>query len=625
MKKVVYIITFVFFICHANLFASNDLDAYKEKLLSYRYTKYLDSTKFYFNKALPLALQQKDSVSVFYLYKHLGDAYEHHQLIDSTLKMYDVCEKYIPTNNYKLKSFLLNDKAYTYSLLYDYDKSAELRLQALELAKISNDKREIASVTLDVAAGFAEINLYKQAEQYYLQSIQLAQSINDTAMLSYAYRYYGEYLINIHEYNAAQINLNKALQFSGFLKDSISMAFTWHHLADYYWNTKKTDSCFLVAKKAESIWERRVEYIDLSVVCLQMGKYYLALNNNTEAEHYLKKAEKYMLNDIYFNQTLFSNLANLYNKKGNTKLAFDYLLQSNKLTEEIKEKEKVAKKTGLQLKFETNQKEIEIKKEKQQRELADINSKNKTAQRNIIFMALVFIILVLAIIVFAYFKIKEKNKLLNKSNADLENLAHQKQILLKEVHHRVKNNLTTLKSLFYLQAKSSDKEEVKLALEECQQRIQSMALIHQSLYEENENEKIEFLHFLKQLFNELELSSKPTDKEIEIEYKGMNVELDMSTALFLGLILNELATNSYKYAFKESTMGKIGVELQKATNKLTVIYYDSGSGLSFDYEEGRGGFGFKLMRILTQQINATITYKKLTDASQFKIEIPLEQ
>ena len=142
---------------------------------------------------------------------------------------------------------------------------------------------------------------------------------------------------------------------------------------------------------------------------------------------------------------------------------------------------------------------------------------------------------------------------------------------------------------------------------------------------ESENEKIEFLHFLKQLFNELELSSKPADKEIDIEYKGMNLELDMSTALFLGLILNELATNSYKYAFKEKQIGTIGVELQKKTKQLTVIYYDTGAGLSFDYEDQKGGFGFKLMRILTEQINAVISYQKLPNKSQFKIEIPLDQ
>jgi two-component sensor histidine kinase len=538
--------------------------------------------------------------------------------------MYNICERYIPANNYKLKSFLLNDKAYTYTLLYDYDKAAELTLQALELAKKSGDKREVASASISVAEGFSTMNLNKQAEQYYQQSITVAQSAKDTGMLSYSYRYYGVHLLKNKQWQQAFLNLTKAKDISILLKDSISLAFVWHHLADYYWNFKQTDSCFYFAKKAEGVWERRAEYIDVSAVCMQIGGFYLQLGNFKEAGLYLKKSEKYMDDSPYAREKLFGALAELYNKTGNTKLAFDYLLKAKKTAEDIKEKESTAKVMSLRIKFEADQKEIEIQKEKEQRNLAYLDSKNKTAQRNIVFVVLFFVLLSLGIIVFAYLKIKNKNKLLHQSNADLENLAKQKQILLKEVHHRVKNNLTTLKSLFYLQAKSSDKEEVKLALEECQQRIQSMALIHQSLYEENENEKIEFLHFLKQLFNELELSSKPADKEIEIEYKGMNLELDMSTALFLGLILNELATNSYKYAFKESQAGKIGIELQKTDARLTIIYYDTGIGLSFGYEEQKGGFGFKLMRILTEQIDAVLTYEKLQNKSQFKIEIPLE-
>ena len=340
---------------------------------------------------------------------------------------------------------------------------------------------------------------------------------------------------------------------------------------------------------------------------------------------YLNKSEKYVDDNPYAREQLYTAQADLYNKTGNAKLAFDYLLKAKKMAEEIKEKESTAKVMSLRIKFEADQKEIEIKKEREKRELADLNSRKKTTQRNIIFIVLFFVLLTLSIIVFAYLKIKNKNRLLHQSNNHLEELAHQKQILLKEVHHRVKNNLTTLKSLFYLQAKSAKKEEVKLALEECQQRIQSMALVHQSLYEENESEKIEFMHFLKQLFDELELSIKPVNKEIGIKYSGVDIELDMNIALFLGLILNELATNSYKYAFQENKIGTIGVELQKANHKLVVIYYDTGLGMPFGYEEQKGGFGFKLMRILTEQIDAVITYQKLSNRSEFKIEIPLEQ
>ena len=94
----------------SNINAQDKLAIYKSKAKAYSYTPYLDSAKFYFKKALPLALKRKDSVSVFRIHKYMGDAYEHHQKLDSTLLMYDFSEKYIPKNNLKLKAFLLNDK-----------------------------------------------------------------------------------------------------------------------------------------------------------------------------------------------------------------------------------------------------------------------------------------------------------------------------------------------------------------------------------------------------------------------------------------------------------------------------------------------------------------------------------
>ncbi len=135
MKKVVLFFILSFFVYETKSTANYSFKYYDNKLVEYRYTKYLDSAIYYFNKSLYLALKQNDSVSVFYLYKHLGDAYEHHGFIDSTFRMYNICEKYIPVSNFRLKAFLLHDKAYTYSLLYNYDKAAELTLQALKLAK----------------------------------------------------------------------------------------------------------------------------------------------------------------------------------------------------------------------------------------------------------------------------------------------------------------------------------------------------------------------------------------------------------------------------------------------------------------------------------------------------------
>lgn len=605
--------------------AQQSAEYHDKKLKEFRYSKHLDSSRFHFIEGVKYASIQNDSNKLFYLHKHMGDAYEHHQKLDSTLYMYELCEKFIQKNNYKLKSFLLNDKSYTYQLLYDYDKSAELVLEALKFAEKSNDSREIASVAISVADGFSRMSLNDEADSYYKQAIKIAMSKKDTGMLSYAYRYYANHLIDNFELTKGYYNLKEAIKYSCELKDSISLAFGWHNLSTYFWQIKQVDSAFYYEKKAEHIWEVRAEYIDYSNSLMKQGKYYLELNNFKEAEKNLKKAEKYILNDLYFNSELYGYLAELYNKIGQSKVAFDYLLKAKNLSNEISEKESKAKLMGLRVKFQTDQKEKIILQEKEKSAIALDEAKNKTKERNTILIILILSVFLLTVIVYSYFKIKKKNNRLSELNKDLELSSLQKMYLLKEVHHRVKNNLTTLKSLFYLQAKASNSTEVKAVLEESQLRIQSMALIHQSLYEENENEKVEFKHFLQQLFNELELSIKPPDKDIEIIFKGLEINLDISTALFLGLILNELATNSFKYAFKDRDSGSIEIELISKNKELLVHYSDSGIGLKNGFELSKGGFGFKLLSILTQQINAKLTYQKTDIASIFTIEIPLEQ
>lgn len=601
------------------------LDNYRKKIIVYRYTKHLDSAVYYFKKALPIAVKQNDSIALFYIHKTLGDAYEHHHFIDSTLFLYEKCEQLIPKGNIKLKSFLLNDKAYTYRLLYDYDKSAELVLQAHKIAEESMDKREIASTALGVADGFLIMKMDKQTDLYFNKAITIGEESKDTGILSQAYRYYGEFLLNQHDLKRAYTNLRKAEVLSRYLNDSISMAFTWHHLADYYWKVNEHDSCFYFAKRAEAIWEERAEVIDLSAVCLQIGNYYMQLNNLKEAESYLKKSEKYALDDNYFNERLFSTFSKLYVKKGNVALAYEYLLKANSISEKIREQELIGKQAGLRIKFDADQKEVLLKKEKEQSLLLKQEGERKTQQRNMVVLVLFFVFVVASIMIFAYVKIKRKNAELKITNDALEISGEQKLLLLKEVHHRVKNNLTTLKSLFYLQAKASDSSEVKSVLEECQLRIQSMALIHQNLYEGSETGKVEFEYFLKQLFNELELSFRPVDKEVETIIKVADREVDMSIALFLGLILNELATNSFKYAFNSQTSGNIIVELIEKEGQLLVVYSDNGAGLKNGFDLSGGGFGFGLISILTQQINATITYSYINSLSTFTIEIPDER
>ena len=189
MTKKLFIILQLLFTLTNFVNAQENLPLYKSKIEQYKYSKYFDSTKFYFKKALPIALKNNDTLSVFYLYKSMGDGYEHHLFRDSTLLMYDFCEKFIPRKNTKLKSFLLNDRAYTYDLLHDYEMATQLRLKALKIAEKSGNKDQIANIMTNLADGLSKLNLNNDAEKYYNKAIEISKLSKRVELVEYSHRY----------------------------------------------------------------------------------------------------------------------------------------------------------------------------------------------------------------------------------------------------------------------------------------------------------------------------------------------------------------------------------------------------------------------------------------------------
>lgn len=594
-------------------------------MVQFRYTRFLDSVQHYFALAKPMAKNANDSVSIFWIHKNMGDAYEHHQYLDSTLQYYEICEGLIPSGNYSLKSFLLGDKAYTYQLLYDYEKSTQLSLQALDAAYLAGDSTMVANNMLSVASDFSFLKMAKQATLYHQKAIRTSANTGNSVMIEYSLRGYGKYLVDSKDWQQAYGYLKKAEKLAATNSDSISMAFNWFHLSNYFWKAKQFDSCFYFGKKAEKLWEFRVENIDLSHVCHHLGKCYLQLNRIDEATYYLQKAERLALADPYFNENLFSTLADLFSKKNNAAMAYKYMCRAKELSQEIREREASAKLAGLQIQYQTAQKEKQFQAQLKETERAKNEVIKSIYQRNSILLVTLVLLLFSVVAIYLNRKINIKNHQLSVTNAALLRTTEQKQLLLKEVHHRVKNNLTTLKSLFYLQAKNSTNQSVKEALEECQQQIHSMALIHQTMYEATENKQLDFFGFLQQLISELKHARGSTETPIEITYQGESVAMDVSIALFLGLMVNELATNSFKHAFVGRSHGAIHVSLSNTSSATQLKFIDDGIGLSRTFQSTNGNFGFKLLHIMADQIQSTIRYERYQGNSIFSIEIPHEK
>ncbi len=265
-----------------------------------------------------------------------------------------------------------------------------------------------------------------------------------------------------------------------------------------------------------------------------------------------------------------------------------------------------------------NFKTREIEKEKN---LAIQVEKNKSEKAFLISVFIgVFsslILIALAITIRQRKALSKKNHEIEKQRAEIEKRDAEKGLLLKEIHHRVKNNFQIVSSLLEMQSKGIEDEKAKELAIEGKNRVKSMAIIHQRLYQ-NEELTIDFNNYIKTLTNEITNMYDPNN-EVNVSINAENHHLDIDTAIPLGLILNELITNAFKYGFSDLEK-KLEVELKKINEEEFVLRVaDNGKGVpeSFDPLKAKS-LGLRLIRRLSKQLQGSMNYS-FNNGSVFEV------
>jgi len=223
--------------------------------------------------------------------------------------------------------------------------------------------------------------------------------------------------------------------------------------------------------------------------------------------------------------------------------------------------------------------------------------------------SILIVMFMIFLMVFYYSKLVVTNdKVLRKLNKKLTKKNEEKQLIIKEIHHRIKNNLQVVISLLRLQASKVEDEEVVNMFRNTQKRIFSMALLHENLLQESDLELINAHEHFKYLIENL-INSYAVGKEIDVEINIENIDLGMQTLTPLGLIINEIITNSLKHAFNETKKGKIGIVMKRLYDKRYEIQIsDNGSGY---VKNGKSnGVGTRLVSIFIKQLNGTLELLK---------------
>lgn len=251
----------------------------------------------------------------------------------------------------------------------------------------------------------------------------------------------------------------------------------------------------------------------------------------------------------------------------------------------------------------------ELKLKKAKNELLLIKEKN-FSNKVIIILTISFIGIIL---LFYGYRVKQKvGQILKYKNGKLEDINNllsksnkEKEVLLKEIHHRVKNNLQLVSSILYIQANDTPDITIAEFLDECQSRISSIALIHQNLYLSDDLDKVEFQKYLEVLADSIinTLSEKDrVNRFINAKETRFNIE----TSISLGLIISELICNSIKHAFKNKDIGEITIEIDKLIDeKYRLIIGDNGCNEEKN-TNGNNSIGLELVNLLVMQLRGTL-------------------
>lgn len=447
---------------------------------------------------------------------------------------------------------------------------------------------------------------YSDAIAYRKRSLHVSQNRQDSA-LTY-HNLYGAYAL-LKQYDSARWTLEKGLSLTPEGTGNYFLQLiNYTHLyleqeydgfspekALQYMDTIQSDYLHLFGSRSDSL----TIHLNSAGALIQLGKTQLAKEHLDIYEELLNRNPT--KRDTY---KYYWILSEYYKALGQYKQAYSYYFQYDTMKENYTDASTRNKLYLLSKSYELEKRDSQIQSLSFEKEKQELEASVFQKQRNGFIVFAVVLLIAGAVIVRQSVLRKKTNRLLEEKSLLLGTALSEKETLLKEIHHRVKNNLQVVSSLLNLQANDLT-DAAADAIKEGQLRVKSMALIHQKLYQENDLTGIEVQGYLENLVTELFTSFGTNSDQIHYEVDAKKLKLDVDTLVPLGLIINELITNSLKYAFQKTHEGLLTIHMNEEDSKLKVIVSDNGVGMDTT-SSNHTSFGWKMIKSLCRQLKADL-------------------
>jgi len=577
------------------------------------------------------------------LYRQLNDISKKVYMIQCIARTYldhgdlDTAEK-------QLKKLLawqaaIHDKmlAFTYDMLAivegakgNYHNAIFLDLEAIKTIRLQNDHFLECRINARIGRWYAELGQVSSSLQYNFRAMEMLKSVSDPNVHEKFFSY--PLLRQIIQGMITQKKDREALK---YLHRTNARLFPNSDFAYQYVAACEGD-CYTALKNyglAETSYLNAVRHAIRNGRAEDVPNELLLLAGMSVKWQRFEKAQSYIIKfeaafnhgkDVLKIKEMHRILFKIDSASGNYLSAIQHFEKNKILDDSIFNEKKSRQIEELLVKYETSKKEQNILLLTNNARLQQKGLEKAALTRKLIIGALVLLLLVSGFLFYAY-SIKKRNNLalqqqqqqINLKNRSLQGLVdekenlltekgallNEKEWLLKEIHHRVKNNLQVIIGLLYTQSRHLKDPIAIKAIQESQQRIYSIGLIHQKLYQSEKLDRIPMNDYIAELVQYICASNNIEKRDIRIFQKVSRINMDVAHAMPLGLIINEALTNAFKYAFPQQKKGVVNLTLSLCEGRCELIISDDGIGLPDNFDPYKSkSMGLTLIQGMTEQL-----------------------
>lgn len=501
-----------------------------------------------------------------------------------------------------LLAILYMNKANSLNESARFDEAIQLHLESIRIKEKLKDERGLIQSYNNVANVYTASGQPEMALTYLRKITSMSNPTQNKTSSAYAYNNLGNNFSQTHQADSAEYYFKKAIDVFKETNEQPGLGLVYNNLGNFYIDEERYEEGLTYLKQSLTIRKKGNSKYEVASTLNNIGAALTKLKRHKEAEDYLLQSlELVKGNGSSLETGVYKRLSEHYKATGDYEEAYNYQSKYVSRKDTLLDENEAMNMVKAQSDYEIEKRESALALEKKEKEIKSLELVNRNKTIWFLGAGLLLLVSVLILYIRSYQQKKQTAVLLTEKNNRIETL-------VRELHHRVKNNLQVVSGLLSLQSNRLEEGVAKEAMEEGRNRINAMSMIHQRLYMDNDLAAVDITDYLQNLSLSLAASFGYNAQHIKTNIKLPAQVMNIDLAIPIGLIVNELVTNAFKHAFQDTYQPAVTISLEQKKDLLELRVADNGKGnTNGQAAQSATSFGMKLVRTLVAQVNGELS------------------